>query len=324
MISRRNIRIKLLQALYAYSMNDVNDLAKGEKELLKSIEKIYALCIHHLSLIVEVFDFAETRIEMAKKKFRPSHEELNPNLRFIKNRVYENLKSNVFFQKRVDEYKINWSDRKDIVESIYTKLVKSDSYKDYMTDESPSYKKDRDIIFYIYENYIGNSPIIEQYFEDISIYWNDDHHIAKTATVKILAGLKPMKDDMQSFPNIFGHDPTDLNCLINLEAKEFLIELFRKTIIHKEKYTKMVAEKIQNWDMERVALMDILIMEMALSELINFPTIPVKVTLNEYIEIAKIMSTPRSKNFVNGILDKIKASLHQKKIIAKTGRGLIE
>ena len=320
MLSRRQLRIKALQAIYAFiqSLNDQID--QGEKEMLRSLEKLYEIYIYQLSFLVEIVDFSKKRIEDNKKKFFPSEEDLNPNTRFVENRIYHQLANNRDLSNYIDKYKINWIDQEDMIRKLMVQIRDSKDYTDYLNRSDNSYNDDKDIFIKIIKKHLSRSEILQFYYEEKSIYWHDDFHTANLLVIKTIKGYDSSWDEYHKLPVFFGRNSEgDKN-----EDKEFIINLFRKTLLKSDEYEELIVEKLKNWDMERIAVMDILIIKMALVELLEFPSIPIKVTLNEYIELAKLYSTPKSKIFVNGILDKIIGDLKTQKKIKKTGRGLLE
>ena len=314
------MRIKVLQALYAFfqSVNDRIDL--GEKELLKSINKIYEIYIYQVSLLIEIVEFANRRLEENKKKFIPTEEDLNPNTRFIDNRMIKQLSDNKDYIKHFEAYKINWSGEEEMIRKLYKEVRDSEDYKTYMSNKQHSYTNDKDILNKILKKQMARSESLQYFFEEKNIHWSDDFHTANMLVMKTIKHYKENYDEQWKLPTLFKINDFDEGD----EDKKFVKKLFRKTIIHSEDYDKLIEEKVKNWEMDRIAIMDILILKMALVELMEFPSVPVKVSLNEYIELAKMYSTPKSKVFVNGVLDKLIEDLKEKKLIQKTGRGLLE
>lgn len=320
MLSRRHLRIKVLQALYAFfqSLNDRIDA--GEKDLFKSINNIYEIYIYQLSLLLEIVDFAEKRMEENKKKFIPTEEDLNPNLRFLHNEVHKQLSSNTDFLKHVNAYKVNWSDQEEIIRKLYNEIREGDEYKTYMSKKDHSYADDREILQKILKKNILRSEYLYSYFEEKNIHWSDDFFTANMMAVKTIKHFKPTFDESYKLPALYKSSEFDKDD----EDKEFVKQLFRTTIVKSDEYASLIESKVKNWEMERIAVMDVLLIKMALAEIIELPSVPIKVSLNEYIELAKMYSTPKSKIFVNGILDKLIADLKEKGLIKKTGRGLLE
>jgi N utilization substance protein B len=319
MLNRRHLRIKTLQYVYAFHQSKSDNLAAGEKNLLKSIQKIYELYIHQLSLLVEVVDFATHRMEEAKKKFFPSEEDLSPNTRFINNRLMRQLSENIDFRKKRDYYKVNWSGELNLLLKIYNLLKETPEYQAYMAKEKAGYKDDREILIFLVSSILSQLEILQNIYEDRDIFWSEaDFDISLIMVLKTLQQFGPNTTIETRLPGIYKLEGADN------EDREFMIRLFRKTIIKDEELGEMVEAQAKNWEAERIALMDMLIMKMALAELLEFQSIPVKVSINEYIELAKLFSSKKSKVFVNGILDKLIIKLKEEKKIVKTGRGLVD
>jgi len=318
MLSRRHLRIKVLQAVYAFFQNGNTDLAKGEKQLLLSIDKIHELLIYQLSFLIEVRDFAANRIEESKKKFFPTEEDLAPNMRFVENRALKQIEANRDFRRLHDKLKINWSEEQGMVRKAFLELKDSNFFDKYMILPDDSYEADRDILAKIIKKNLIGFELLEYYYESKSIYWAfDTFHTANLILMKYVKSLDAGDDENKAIPEMI--DRADGG-----EDREFMIKLFHKTILNSDNYAAMIDEKARNWELERIALMDIILIKMALAELLEFPSIPVKVTLNEYIDISKYYSSAKSKVFINGILDKLIIDLKEKKKIKKTGRGLLE
>ena len=320
MLSRRHLRIKALQALYAFFQSENTRLDLGEKELIKSLDKLYEIYIYQLSLLIEINSYARKRIEENKHKFYPTEEEQNPNTRFIDNRFIQKLGQNKNLSKKIEEYKISWVDEEELIRKLFVKIRDSEDYKAYMSSENNNYKEDINILLKITKKFISKDEILQFHYEEKSIYWSDDFYTSNLLLLITLKTFPENSDELTPLPSLLsGSKFDDTN-----EDREFLIQLFRKVILKSDYFYDLMEEKVKNWEMDRLAVMDILIIKMALAELIEFPSIPIKVTLNEYIELAKYYSTPKSKFFVNGILDKLIVDLKAQEKIKKTGRGLIE
>jgi N utilization substance protein B len=245
---------------------------------------------------------------------------LNPSTRFIENKLYQKLVSNIDFQAYIQRYKINWSDQEDMIRKFMVQIRESKVYKDYLSAGECTFEDDKEIFVKIFKNFLDKSEILQFYYEDKSIYWSDDFHASNLLAIKTIKSWEPDWDDRVKLPLFFkngGPKKED-------EDKDFIINLFRKTILRSDEYDKLIDDKAKNWEMDRIAIMDVLLIKMALVEILESPSIPIKVTLNEYIELAKSYSTPKSKIFVNGILDKLIVDLKDQKKIKKTGRGLLE
>jgi N utilization substance protein B len=320
MLSRRHLRIKALQALYAYFITENLEIIIGEKNMLRSTEKIYGLVAYQLSFLVEIVKFATNRSEEAKKKFYPTEDELNPNEKFLHNRFIQQLSQNRDFMRKVNAYKINWIDEQDMVRKIFLEIKESGLYEKFMSSDKDSYAEDKIFITKIFKHFIAQSESLESFYEELDIYWADDLDVANILVLKIINGFDETWHELQPLPELYSTEGKD----DPEEDKKFLLQLYRKTIVKSKEFEKMIDEKASNWELERIALMDIILIKMALAEFIEFPSIPVKVTMNEYIELSKYYSTPKSRVFINGILDNMITDLKKENKLLKIGRGLIE
>ncbi|MBS1533296.1 MAG: transcription antitermination factor NusB [Bacteroidetes bacterium] len=315
MLNRRHLRVKVLQALYAYHQSDNKDIKQHEKNLLQSVEKVYEMYIWMLSLIIEVVDYAEIDAQERANKHLPTADDLKPNLKILENRFVQSLKQNSEYLAAVKKYKISWAFDPELAKSLFIILKNSSEYADYLKKTDDNLQSDKDLIKFIFKKVILKSMLAEQVFEDKFIFWPVDKDVLQALIAK-------------TFKN-FSNDNYKLNKLAEVTAnwdedQEFIIELFHQSIKHDKEYQDMISKKTQNWEPDRIAMMDTLLMKMAIAEFINFTSIPVKVTINEYLEISKEFSTPKSNSFINGILDKILYELKADNTIKKVGRGLIE
>lgn len=319
MLSRRHLRVKVLQALYAYFQSGNARIDQGEKQLLLSINKLYELFIYQLSFLVEVARFAEFRIEENKGKHLPTAEDLNPNMRFVQNKVLNAIANNRDFLKKEMLYKINWADDRELVRKFYVTLRESEAYEQYMSKPKNTFDDDRKLILYMIEEMFTEFDLLQSYYEEKSIFFVDDYHLVSYLLMKFVKFMDKTFDDNAALPDLLKTEQDDEN-----EDLDFVKILFRETILHSEAWGSMIAASTSNWELERIAVMDVLILKMALTELVTFKSIPIKVSMNEYIDISKYFSTARSKVFVNGILDKLIADMKANGQIVKTGRGLME
>ena len=318
MLSRRYLRIKVLQAAYAFFQAGNDDLAKGEKQLILSIDKIHELIVYQLSFLIEIKDFSRIRMEESKKKFFPTEEDLNPNLKFIENRVLIQIEDNREYRKMHKRLKINWSEEQGMVRKAYLAIKESGYYQKYLEQAEDSFAHDRDILARILKKTLMGLELLEYYYENKSIYWAfDTYQIANLLLMKLLKSFESSDDEYEAFPEILGMG-------LQEEDRAFMLGLFHKTILNSDQYAELIDDKAKNWDLDRIAMMDTILIKMALAELLEFPSIPVKVTLNEYIDISKYYSSAKSKVFINGVLDKLIIDLKEKNKIKKTGRGLME
>lgn len=315
MLNRRHLRVKVLQALYAYHQSDNRDIKQHEKNLLQSVDKVYEMYIWMLSLIKEVVEYAEIDAEERAHKHLPTADDLVPKLKILSNRFILSLKKNDEFLASIKKYKISWDFEPELAKSLFIILKNATEYNEYLQKTDDTLHSDKDIIKFIFKKVILKSLLAEQVFEDKFIFWPVDKDVLQALIAK-------------TFKN-FSYDNPKQNKLAEVtgnweEDREFIVDLFNHSIRFDEKYQEMISKKTQNWEPERIAMMDTLLMKMAIAEFINFNSIPVKVTINEYLEISKEFSTPKSNSFINGILDKILYELKAENIIKKTGRGLIE
>jgi N utilization substance protein B len=314
MLNRRYLRVKVMQALYAFFQSDNKDMSKGEKELLTSIDKIYDLYVYLLLLLVEIRDQADRILTEAKNKRLPTESDLNPSTRFIENAVIRQIAENARLKKEVSNRKITWQTDDELVRKILTVIKNSDDYKKYVETPVHTFETDKQFMIDIYKNCIEEHELLEHYFEERSIYWVDDLRLAHSAVLKTFEGLTESENGFMMM-SLYKDEAED---------KQFVIDLFRKTIYNEKDSEQVISEKTKNWEVERIAMMDILLMKMAITEILHFQSIPVKVSLNEYIEISKLYSSPKSKMFINGILDKLVQDFKRDNKLAKTGRGLVE
>jgi len=320
MLNRRHIRIKVLQALYAYNQTGNTNPIQGEKQLLKHFEKVYDLFIYQISLLVEIRAFAEERMTEAKKKYYPTEEELNPIEKFIRNPLLVQLAENKDLEKKADALHINWKSEKELVLKLYNQIRETEIYKEYLASDDAGYKAEKRVVEKLFEQVLIPSEALHFYFEDINLNWTDDYFLVAQLVLMTLSSYKVSWNENRALPTLFKDE-------LDIDGGQDLIfarDLFKKTIKHSDEFLEIIKPKIVNWEIDRVALMDILILKMALVELTEMPSIPVKVTMNEFIEISKYFSTPKSKIFINGILDNLIIELKASGRIKKAGRGLLE
>lgn len=320
MLSRRHLRIKVMQALYAHFQAEDTILIAGEKKLVANIESIYDLYIHILSSIIETADIARNLMEEARQKFLPTEDEINPNTRFIDNRFISQLDNNRDLRKNINRLKINWADNKEVFRRIFLNFRDSEVYKEYMSSTESSYKKDKEIVVSLLtEGLLSSDPFVSL-FEEKNIFWADDMDTAVMMVLKTIKKWTKAMDEFEPLPPLLITPDDEGDDLIS----DFVLKLFRKTIINSDDYAKLIAKYADNWEFERIAILDVILFKMALAEFLEFPSIPVKVTINEYIEISKEYSTPKSRQFLNGLLDKMSIDLKAEGRLKKSGRGLIE
>jgi len=313
MISRRIIRTKVLQVLYAYYSSEEKSINNTEKELFFCIQKAYDLYHYLFTLVVEIADYAENRIEIKRKKHQPTFEDLHPNTKFISNQVVRQLRFNKQLNVYVDQKKLSWKEHPELVKELYLLMIESESYKDYMASDTRSHLDDRKFIEKLFNKTILVSEDLYIALEEMSIYWNDDVEFVISMITKTLKRFNELSDSDQSLMPMFKDQ----------EDRDFAKNLIRKSVINHNELRDLIQVHSKNWDMERIAFMDILIMQLSIAEFLYFPSIPTKVSLNEYIELSKYYSTEKSRNFINGILDKTLKDLKESDQVNKAGRGLI-
>jgi transcription antitermination factor nusB len=307
MINRVLIRLKIVQIVYAYYQNGGKNLDTAEKELFFSLSKAYDLYNYLLLLMVEVTKQANKRLNAAKNKLVPTKEELFPNTKFVENRFIAQLEVNKQLLEFSNNQKKTWENEADFVKTLCDKILESDIYKEYMASETSSYEEDRELWRKLYKNIIFNNIELDQVLEDQSLYWNDDKEIVDTFVLKTIKRFDEKNGAKQELLPEFKDE----------EDQDFARRLFRRTILNADCYRHLISENTKNWDLDRVAFMDVVIMQIALAEILSFPNIPVSVSLNEYVEIAKLYSTPKSGGFINGTLDGIVNSLKKENKLTK-------
>ena len=303
MLSRRLLRIKVVKALFAHLKSGADNMMASEKTLMASVDKAYDLYFQILTLPVELTRYAEQRQELAKQKKLPTYEDLNPNTKFVDNQVIRVIANSDAVNDHIAARKL--------IRTLYTQLSESDYFKDYMLREERSFADDRKLLEDFFKE-LQSCEALETELEEMSILWSDDLPYIVMMILRSLSGLKPSHTELK-VPAKFKSD----------EDPEFVKTLFEKSLVNYDAYQDYIEKFTANWDVERIVFMDNLIIGTAMAELTSFPSIPVKVTLDEYIEISKYYSTPGSSTFINGVLDKIVESLTAEGRIRKAGRGLI-
>ncbi|MEQ8324309.1 MAG: transcription antitermination protein NusB [Vicingaceae bacterium] len=315
MFNRRFLRVKIFQALYAHFQKDSTEILKSQNELQLSISRTFDLFLYLLILPVELKAQGEKRLEESTKKAMPTSEDLNPNFRFVNNCVIETIANSTRIKKLTDMNKINWSAQMESVSRFYKFMRESDAYKKYMATAENGLKEDKDMLMALYRDVLPKFDLFSQTFHEMSIYWDEeDFDYARYLALQTIKKLGP---DLRI-------DKLIKDAYENEEDKNFVIKLFNETLKLSDETEQLIMDKAQNWDADRIALLDMIIMKMAVSEILHFNQIPVKVSMNEYIDISKSFSSPKSGQFINGIIDKVVQELHQQKRFVKVGRGLFE
>ena len=312
MISRRLLRIKALKALYAHLKSESESLMASEKTLIASIDKTYDLYFQMLSLIVEVARYADERQQAAMQKKLPTYEDLNPNRKFVENAVVHLIAESDSVNDYLAAHKRSWARYPELIKALYLQLEQSEYYKKYMTSQERSFREDLALVTDFYTNELESSEMLEEVLDEQSILWNDDLGFALIMVTRTLSNMRQSHRDVKVLPKFKSE-----------EDLEFAKELFEKAAVNYDSNLEVIEQFTRNWDIERIAFMDNVIMVTAMAELVSFPSIPVKVTLDEYIEIAKYYSTASSSTFINGVLDKVVNTLTEEGRINKSGRGLI-
>ncbi|MBK13152.1 MAG: transcription antitermination factor NusB [Crocinitomicaceae bacterium] len=314
MFNRRQLRIKVLQALYALHSDKEGSVEDAHKLLMSAVEKTYDLYLTLLLLIAEMQDAAIERIEAGRMRKQPSHEDLHPNTKFVNNKPLRVVIKSKVLAKEAANRSLGWSNDQDMVKRLFKSLVASEEYVAYMENEERGFQHDRESLNRMFRKHIINDESLQEWLEEQSILWSDDLDLASSIVLKTIKTISEDSDDL-TLCDMWKEEGDD---------KEFLEQLFSRTLALSSEHDKAIEEAASNWDIERIATIDLLLLRMALAEARSFESVPLKVTINEYIDLAKFYSTEKSGAFVNGVLDKLFASMREDGSIVKTGRGLIE
>ncbi|MBO7230732.1 MAG: transcription antitermination factor NusB [Bacteroidaceae bacterium] len=307
MINRVLIRLKVVQIIYAYYKNSGKSLKAAEDEVFFSLSKAYDLYNYMLLLMVGVTHYAADRISFLSMKIRPTDSDRNPNLKFVNNRFVAQLEANGQLQKFAEKSKLNWVDNSDFLRRLLDKIEESDIYKEYMASETSSYEEDKEVWRKLYKTFVFENEELDSLLEEQSLYWNDDKSIVDTFVLKTIKRFEEENGDAQQLLPEYK-DVADM---------DFARKLFHNAVVNAEQYRELMSTSSKNWDMSRLAFMDVVIMQVALAEIMTMEDVPLSVTLNEYVEIAKHYSTVKSGSFVNGMLDTITKKLRQENKINK-------
>ncbi len=314
MLNRRHIRVKVMQLIYAFKNTESDDLKVPQKFLLQSIEDTYNLYLVLMSLFIAVQARAEDYLIKSKEKHLATHQDKNPNSKFVNNQFLHQLRNNTLLQEVLEKKKPNdWKLDSEYVEIIFKEILESDLYDGYMKSEKSNYNEDKSFVLNVFKTIIAPNEKLYEYLEDKKLTWLDDLPVVNTGIVKLLKKTKANSPESYFLPELYK----------DLDDKQFAIDLLNKTILNQTKYNTEIANKTTNWDSDRLAMIDSILLKLAICELQNFPSIPTKVTMNEYLEIAKEYSTPKSSVFINGVLDKIVKEYTKKGMLNKVGRGLM-
>ncbi|MBO7116238.1 MAG: transcription antitermination factor NusB [Prevotella sp.] len=294
MINRELIRIKVVQLTYAYYQNGNKNIETAEKELLFSLSKAYDLYNYLLALIVGITRESRRHLEVAQSRAKREGTEM-PSQKFAYNRFAMQVEENKMLNDFMESKKLNWDDEPEFLKSIYTQITDSQIYKEYMESAEDNYDADRELWRKLYRTLIQDNANLEALLEEQSLYWNDDKEVVDTFVLKTIKRFDERNQSKQELLPEYDNE----------EDKEYARKLFRATIMNADEYQHFMSEASRNWDFSRLAYMDIIIMQIAIAEMMTFPSIPISVTINEFVEIAKLYSTPRSGGYINGMLDTI-------------------
>lgn len=304
-----------MQALYAHSMKPYEDVLSAQNTLVKTVKNSYVLFLWLFSILPEVTFYRKNKLEDLRNKHNPTPEDLNPNTKFVDNQVIAQIEDNVFLQPMFKANHIDWSNDGDFIPRLFHIIEETDFYKAYMENPSRSYEEDKKLVLDIIEQILGEDDHIRWFFSEKDTNWLDDYDEALMMFYKNVSKFKLKDGNENKIQPLYKNAKED---------EQFLRDLFKKTIQHEDEYEELIEAKLQNWELERVIGMDILLMKMAICEFLEFPTIPIKVTMNEYIDMAKLYSSDKSQKFINGILDRLIVDFKAEGKIVKTGIGLYQ
>ena len=312
MLSRRLIRIKAFKTLFAFVGSESDNVNAAQKTLLESCDKVKDLYYFLLNISSSLVNVAEEKISVGLRKYHPTEAEANPNYKFVRNRFAALLSDDPEFGRNCQKRGLNWGEYDPFVRHVYNSMITKEYYQDYMNSEEDSFEADCRLFSCIFEDEFEDNEELESILEDISLLWIDDLAFALNAVIAGIAETSRKKRIVH--PNTF----------LKEDDKEFALRLLSESIVHYDEYFKLMESHLDNWKADRLVLTDAALIVMGVTEAVEFPTIPVKVTINEYVEIAKYYSTPNSRIFVNGILDRIIQEKIREGEIIKQGRGLLE
>ena len=307
MINRTLIRLKIVQLIYSFYQNGGKDIKTAEKELMFSLSKAYDLYNYLLLLLVELTKYESEQIEQQEELNKIAHKEEAVSHRFVNNRFIKQLADNKQLLEYVDSQKRTWLNDADYLKKLLADIKASDTYADYMVNEVDDYSTDREFWRKIYKSIIMKDDRLSEVLEDKSLYWNDDREIVDTFVLKTIKRFEEENKENQELLPEYKDE----------EDREFAVKLFRTTILNDEDHRRLIAQCVKNWEFDRLAFMDVVIMQIAIAEILGFVQIPTVVSINEYVDIAKYYSTPKSAAYVNGILDAVVKRLKREKLIIK-------
>ena len=314
MLNRRHLRIKILHVLFGYYQDEDRDPKRSRQALDHSTQKMQELYLMLLDMVGSMQGLAIERIEAGYKKQLPSSEDLNPNTKFVTNKPLRVLANSEHLRKACDAHGVGWANRQELLKAIFRALLDHEEYTEYMASEERGFQVDRESLVRMFRKHMVNFDLFQDMLEEESIFWVDDLDLAASMAIKTIKTIKEGDEEVELLP-LWRDDDDD---------KAFMEDLFTQTLALGEESEELIKEGAQNWELERIATTDRILMKMALAEARTFESIPLKVTLNEYIELSKYYSTPKSHGFINGILDQLFTKLKEGGKIKKVGRGLIE
>ena len=319
MINRNSIRIKVMQAIYEYRLNDDIQIDAAEKKLLQTFDNIYKLYLQLLSMFGALTDTAEQFIENKKLKLLPTETDLQPNYKFADNSFVKKMEENIFLRKAWRKYNVLWNNDLDMmfIRNLYLQLTHAPFFVNYMHRHEQSFDEDKAFILEMLEKFLLENETVCKFLGEKNIHWLHDYNDAVILVYNTLKLFSKNQPPEKILPPLFKTDKDGTS-----EDKQFMLDLFRKTVEHDQEYTQIVKERLLHWEMDRVAYIDFILLQMAICEFCQFPSIPLRVTMNEYIEISKYYSTHKSKNFINGMLDGISENLRRENKINKWGKGI--
>lgn len=318
MLSRHIIRSKTLQAIYSYVISGETDLKKGRARLIDSIDDMNDLIHYQLSALLELRDIAEYKIEENRHKLIPSENDLNPIVRFIENPLLEHLRNNEKITNQINALHIDWSEYNDFFRRIFQSVTQWNDYIAYGQNDTADFDTHRKFVAKLFKKFIAFDGNLKLFYEEKNIHWGEDSQLTGVMIHAWLKSYDPEKANTLVFPELLKQS----DHIGDDDDRKYMLALFDKTILHSSEYDELIKKHIQNWDLERVIIIDMLILKMAMAEITEFSNIPIKASMNEYIELSKEYGTPKSNNFVNGLLDKLIRELKEDGKVVKTGRGL--
>ena len=319
MISRNFIRIKVMQAIYGFRLSTDSHVDRAEMSLIHTFDNFYRLYLQLLTFFGALTYSAEYVIEVKKQKLLPTETDLLPNYKFVNNLFVKKIEENIFLQKACRKYNATWNNEEDMsfARKTFNQLANTPVFVNYMQKHSQSFNEDKAFIIDVVEKFLLENEDVCNYFGEINLHWQHDYNEAVLLVYNTLKLFTVNQSPEKALPPLFKTDKNGVS-----DDQQFMLDLFRKTVVHDEDYTQFVDKKLINWEMDRMAYIDFILLKMAICEFCEFPSIPIRVTLNEYIEISKYYSTRKSKHFINGMLDGILDDLKAENKINKQGRGL--